>query len=314
VTPTQATSPWSPQLRRPLLADLATGAALLLLCCCLGLLVLQWQTDLTSIDVGGAALANRAGINSDLIVAAVIAGGFIVATAISPWRRVLGLTLPPQHPLAGAVTATVFTVWISAGVALITSYISAYFFPTQQDPSVSRVFADLPTGSRALTSLHAGLQEEALDLVLPLALAVIVMLLVRLTRRQPTSAAALSEVPLVWRIGVLAATLGLITRVLDHLYQGPVYAASAVVWGLGFLVIFAVCRSIWPLIVGHFLYDFAVVIFLPGHPVRRSLVVLVVGAAALALTWRMTRGRERAGSPTTPAPAGAPVLPAAHRD
>ena len=155
---------------RGVLDGLAVGGVLTFLSACLVLTGLQGHTGLTHRDVAGTAFEPTSDLTRSLIVPTVITGGLLLAGALSPWRQVMGLSLPRHHPIAGALLATVFTLWISTCVGSSTELIRTHFPSGEQDPSVGQAFANLPTPLRTLASVRAGVQEETLALVVPMAL------------------------------------------------------------------------------------------------------------------------------------------------
>ena len=99
-------------------------------------------------------------------------------------------------------------------------------------------------------------------------------------------------------MAVVAALVGPVTRYTDHLYQGGLGSTVAVVCGAGFLAVFAIYRSVLPMMLGHFLYDAVVA----GNPVLPdtwgaylTVFVLVLGGTFAASYVRLLGiGQRRA--------------------
>jgi hypothetical protein len=155
------------------------------------------------------------------------------------------------HPVARFVRATVWVVAISWVAGLLRILVeSAVGSSTGNSSSVWRAYS---VADRTLYSLFAGASEETLDIAIPAGLTFAIATAVsrwRTGRGRP----ALSTQTL-WTVAIAAAVIGLITRYTDHLYQGGLSSAFAVLWGAGFLAVYAIYRSVLPLILGHFSFD-----------------------------------------------------------
>lgn len=113
-----------------------------------------------------------------------------------------------------------------------------------------------PISDREMTFLAvtAGLGEEAAHLAVPAGFVYMLGALASWVRQRHGHQGLTQR-----RLWMLAATLGpglaLSTRAAGHLYQGPVSAVLAIVWGAALAGVFLWARSIWPIMLGHIIYD-----------------------------------------------------------
>lgn len=145
-------------------------------------------------------------------------------------------------------------------------------------------------------AVTAGLGEEATHLAIPTGFAYLIGVLVNLVRERQGR-------PLVpaGRLWLMAATIGpglaLSGRAAGHLYQGPVSAVLALAWGAALAGVFLWARSIWPIMLGHFIYNipvhydsWAATI---AHHVLAPAMLVVLGLIALRVSPRATDRRRQ---------------------
>lgn len=245
----------------------------------------QWSSDLAARDRGGAALsfsdASRSWRASvELLVMAAYAGGILLLARWSPLRSAFGARLP-HGPRPWVLLVRLATMYVAA--TLLSQYVLAWV-SSSSSSSVSTTYGGYSLSDRLVSSVWASTWEETFDVAVPVAFACFAWWVV-LTLRAPfgTLVGPPVRVP-AWCL--LAAGFGLVTRFLDHLYQGVDAATAVVAVGLVAVVLFAWGGSVVPLIVGHFVYDVAVASrpVLPSGQLPGAILNWVVLAAALVLT------------------------------
>ena len=224
------------------------------------IVVAQWPSSLSFTGAGSAAISepHLSGLIAETMVFALLP---LLALA-TPWRRQFGV-MPPRPPTTvRLIQATSLVVLAQTSVGVTASYVASVLTPTR-DTSAAGAAAHT-FGERLVVAAHAAVQEEVLDIVTPTVLGVAVLAFARwaATPEPASVTAAMSTVaqwPAGWRRCVLVACMvGVATRVIDHLYQGPVHAAAAAVWGSILLAIYLTYGSVLPLILGHFTFDLVV--------------------------------------------------------
>ena len=268
----------------------ALFVAATLLFVCVGLIVEHWMDGFTARDTGGDAIAGYTRNHADVLASAAFIAMLPLALAATPWRRSFGTALPAPIPVVRTIAATALVVAIQTGVGLIAAW-------TADDSSVAETYSDFTTASKAVTAISAAITEETLNIVTPVAVALAVLVAtrrVRVHRKESVTAsvAHVTTAPRTWPICIAACAVGLITRIADHLYQGPERAAAAAIWGAGLLAVYAVYRSIVPLMIGHFVYDFVVAGVLPIRSWAAAAVYL--GGACVIAAAAITCSRSRA--------------------
>ncbi|WP_148275567.1 hypothetical protein [Gordonia polyisoprenivorans] len=282
-----ATHPWSP--RQVLFAMI--GAVMTLTFALNSIQTwCQWLATDWATRGGGAELSD---LESEvwsfigLLALAATIPGFIAAT---PLRRVAGLGLPGRRRWLGFVGAAAAVM----ALMLATAWLHG-------DTSTGNAESAAWRGNSApvliLASAHAGVVEEVTSILVPtlLALAGIVAVtfardtllpLIRIARGSTEPTPPDYNLPSVltsrstWPICIAATSVGLVGRYAGHLYQGTPYAHSALFWGLGMIALFAITRSIWPLIAGHLLHDVVTAGVMPPL----STTAWVIYLAALLVT------------------------------
>jgi len=257
----------------------------------------QWPSDVAAVDRGGDALSFSAAspswkVSAALLAMAAYAGGILVLARWSPLRSAFGARLPHgSRPWTQLVRLSALYVV----AALLSQYVLSWV-TSSSSSSVSTTYAGYSLSDRVVSSVWASTWEETLDVAVPIGLACSAWWLVR-TLRAPfgTLVSPPLRVP-AWSL--LAAAFGLLTRFLDHLYQGVDAAMAVVAVGLVAVALFAWGGSVLPLFVGHFVYDVAVASrpVLPSGELAGAVLDWVVLVVVLALTWVPSLRARRAGS------------------
>lgn len=163
-----------------------------------------------------------------------------------------GATMPRRPKGPRFLTAAALT-WLAMGA---TGVANPWIRAALGHDTWTGVSSTQPISDPEMTflAINAGLGEEAAHLAVPAGFVYMIGALVnRVRQRQGRSLMAQR------RLWVLAATIGpglaLSARAAGHLYQGPVSAVLALVWGAALVGVFLWARSIWPIMLGHFIYD-----------------------------------------------------------
>lgn len=253
----------------------------------------QWPSDVAAQDRGGEALSFadssatwRAAVLS--LTMAAYAGGILLLARWSPLRSAFGARMPRGHrPRALLVRLSALYVVAALG----SQYVLAWVSPAATS-SASTTYASYSLSDRLVSSVWASTWEEAFDVAIPVGFACFVWWAVQ-TIRAPfgTNVGPPVRVP-AWCL--LAAGFGLVTRYLDHLYQGADAATAVAGVGLVAVGLFAWGGSVLPLIVGHFVYDVVVASrpVLPSSELPGAVLNWVVLAVVLTLTWVPWFGRQ----------------------
>lgn len=254
----------------------------------------QWPADVAALDRGGSALSFSGTVSPSRATTASLALaawalGILVLARWSPLRSSLGARLPrgrrPWRSLA-----RISTVYVAA--ALGSQYVLAWVtHGTSVSSSTSEVYATYSFLDRVVSGLWAGSWEETFDVAVPIGLACFAWWVLR-TIRAPfgTLVGPPQRVPF-WCL--FAGIFGLVTRYLDHLYQGTGSAAAVVGMGVVAIVLFSWGGSVVPLIIGHVIYDVLVAarpVLPSGEPVGAAVdwacLVLLFTATLLPLRRR----------------------------
>lgn len=162
----------------------------------------------------------------------------------------------PGKPRAPRFLAAAALTWLAMGVVGVANPWIRYALGDEQWTGIS---AARPISDSEMTFLavNAGLAEEASHLAVPAGLIYMLGSLLNTYRRRHGKAVIDNR-----RLWLLAATVGpglaLASRAAGHLYQGHVSAVLALVWGSALIAVFLWVRSIWPIMLGHFIYDIPV--------------------------------------------------------
>jgi hypothetical protein len=216
----------------------------------------------------------------------------LVLARWSPLRSAFGARLPRcPHPWTQLVRLSALYVV----AALLSQYVLSWV-TSASSSSVSTTYAGYSLSDRVVSSVWASTWEETLDVAVPIGLACFAWWVVR-TLRAPfgTLVTPPLRVP-AWCL--LAAAFGLLTRFLDHLYQGIDAVTAVVAVGLVAVALFSWGGSVLPLIVGHFVYDVGVASrpVLPSGEFAGAVLDWVVLVVVLALTWVPSLRARRAAS------------------
>jgi hypothetical protein len=239
---------------------------------------LRWAQNIQSSLTGsGSPLTGTGGTDAPLMRAFIVFTLSLVL--LSRWSIAGdgfgGRWAHKADPIARFVRATVWVVAILWVTSLVRIVIESLTGTARAGPS--SFWETYSAADRAFAGLFAGAFEETLDIAVPAGLAFAFATAVSRwsTGRGRTALSAQT----LWTVAVAAAGIGLVTRYTDHLYQGGLSSAFAVLWGAGLLVVFAVYRSVLPLILGHFIFD----AFVAGNPLLPNdwLPYLALMAACL---------------------------------
>lgn len=148
--------------------------------------------------------------------------------------------------VAQFIRASAVVVGVMWGVGILGLFL-------QRDSSTNEVatwWSTTPWFERALLAGGAGTFEEVVNIAVPVGVAhaALALTLPQMRNRDRV----------LWTCAIAAGGVGLVTRYTAHLYQGEQPAVAATLWGAGLLVVFAVVRTVWPVIAGHATYNFAV--------------------------------------------------------
>lgn len=203
----------------------------------------------------------------------------------------------PPFPAAARFIAAAALTWLAMGAVGVANPWLRYLFGLPQ-------FEGLGVSDRqmVLLAFQAGISEEAAYLAIPAGLAWLIGCVVNRCRekhgRAPCSRATL------WAI---SATVGpavvLVGRASGHLYQGGMSAVLGVAWGAALIAIFVWVRTVWPLMLGHVVYDlptsYPTWSGLIAHHVIAPAVIAVVALALIQRAKHRTK-RESAGYAARP--------------
>lgn len=183
---------------------------------------------------------------------------FLVPLALAPttrWNTGYNAALPPKPRLPRLLTATGLT-WLAMGITGTANPWIRKWLGQEQWTGIS---ATHPIGDADMRfmAINAGITEEAANIALPAGITYL-SLSALATWRTNTNRTPLSH-RTIWIATVLATlTFGGFTRYAGHLYQGPTSATLALLWGLALAVIAFWGRSVWPVMLGHVLYNWPV--------------------------------------------------------
>ena len=187
------------------------------------------------------------------------------------------------HPVGRFVRATVWVVRIVWGVGLLRILVEGLAgFSRAGDGSAWSTYT---AADRVFAGLFAGTTEETLNIAVLAGSAFTIATAVSRWRVGHGRTALSSRT--LWAVAVTASLLGLVTRFIDHIYQGGLASLFAILWGAGMLAVFAVYRSVLPLMLGHFLFDAFVAgnRLLPTAWLPYLAVFVIVLGAAFAVSY-----------------------------
>lgn len=247
-----------------------------------------WVDGLEAAGTGGARIAGSATNVWVPLQGAALACLLLALAARTPWREGFGAQLPARRPVTSTILGVTLVLIAQTGVWFLFSALG----PERPSSALSTAaaFRGLSLDVLAASSTYAAFWEETLNIVVPAGMMYVVLWAVN--RRRDAAGHGAFSPGLTWALCVAATSVGLVSRYCAHLYQGPSPAVAAVVWGACMIAIFAIFRSVVPLIVGHFLYDFVVAGVLPSTVPAFAIaggVVVAVGAASIAVSRRPRR-------------------------
>lgn len=182
---------------------------------------------------------------------------------------------PPQPPRLAYLVAATGLTWFAMGATGVANPWVQYMLGQTQ-------FSGLNVTDHQMTflAITAGLGEEAAYLATPTGLLFLIGSLSNFwlvhNNRRPISA------PRLWLLSAICGpALVVVGRISGHLYQGQASAILGLVWGVALAVIFFWVRSVWPLMLGHIIYDLPVHydswIGLISHHVIAPAIISVLG-------------------------------------
>lgn len=287
------------------------GAVMTLTFACFS--VQSWITWFTT-DYTADSGTELSDLNSQLwtmISLVVLAATVPVFMTFTPLQHAAGLGLPGRRRWVRFVGTTAAVM----ALLLTTSFLTSWLHPgAGAGVAEGQAWRDNPVAVMSVASVQAGVLEEVTSLLVPalLALGGVVVCtflhdhllpLIRIARGSSEPAppstfdlAAVVTAPSTWPICIAATVIGLVGRYAGHLYQGAPYAQSALIWGGGMIVLFALTRSIWALIAGHLLHDLLTAGVLPPLSATAWWIYLaalvLIAAAATAATLRAPSARN----------------------
>lgn len=285
---------------------------------------LCWSVSLAALAVSGVAAVISRGDDSlspgadpflssldpwtSLGIAAAGAIPLIAVFAPTAIRHAAGLGLPGPHPITrftAATSAAMSTMYLAH---LVTRYLVTADTASSAE---SAAWQSNPPATILAASIEAGATEEVTYLLVPTILTLAALVLVANVRADSESLdGTINRVianPTTWWICIAISTFGLLARYAGHLYQGTTYAIAAAAWGAGLLALYAIFRSIWPIILGHTLYDFLIVGILPQtSSITTTLVLAALAAILIASTTKLLIARDTPRPAATTAPASRP--------
>lgn len=246
----------------------------------------QWPWDVLQAPRGGAAIAGTGGGGSELgeylpwILLALVT---LAMAGLTPWRAGFGVRLATgEHRVLRTVRGAAVYAAACTALGLVSAFVTSRTGTAVA--SVGEVYGTFDWSERLASSSQAGIWEETVDVAVPVGLAFAAVWIVRLLRGPDVRDIDTRSVP-TWCYA--AGAFGLVTRFLDHLYQGPAAAAFVVVLGVAAVVVFARYGSVLPLIVGHFVFDAFVAgrTFLPAGSWPGMLLDVGVFVTVVGLTF-----------------------------
>ncbi|MBF4570826.1 hypothetical protein ITJ57_18815 [Plantibacter sp. VKM Ac-2880] len=271
-----------------------TIAAWLLVVMLAGMILLHWVSGIAAARRDSASYDSS---GSEDLVRWVTIALIIALMILSRWARGMrGFGFhwkQPRAPFARFVRATVLAVSIFIAAGLLNRPIAALL--GWQFRPVTTSWDELTIADRAMRALHAGLSEETLDIAIPVGVAFAALSVLNRDRRMTGRPEWTTDS--LWRWALLAGGIGLITRVIDHLYQGGASSLLALAWGSGLLALFAIYRSVLPLMLAHFIMDAVIVgnSALIGNPAGYAALALAL-AGVFALTFMFGIASQRTGT------------------
>lgn len=213
----------------------------------------------------------------------------VMVAFLSPFQSQYGARLPSTPALPRFIAAASLA-WLAMGVTGVANpWVRHWlghaawtgFSPTREIADAEMVFL----------AINAGISEEAAYLALPFGVTYLVgygINLALLRFQRPAIPVRYVRVAAI----IVTVLFSAAHRFAGHLYQGEVSAFLGIVWGVALAAVFTWVRSIWPLMLGHLIYD------LPVHygtwaGLISHHVLAPAAIAALALLWLRRSSRNK---------------------
>lgn len=176
----------------------------------------------------------------------------VLISSLTPFRKHYGARLPSRPALPRFLAAAALT-WVAMGATGVANVWVRHWIGHDSWTGVSAT-REISDSEMLFLAVNAGLGEEAAYLALPFG----ATYLVAHGLNHALSHFGRPVIParhLLVAASVVTMVFSATHRFTGHLYQGEVSALSGIVWGLALALVFIWVRSIWPLMVGHFIYD-----------------------------------------------------------
>lgn len=211
----------------------------------------------------------------------------LAPVVVSPWAfygQGYGAALPAS-PVTPRFVAATMLAWLAMGATGVANPWVQHLFGQPQ-------FSGLGVDDAQMTflALNAGVTEEAAYLAAPTGLLFLLGSLLNLWRAHRGRARFPHRS--LWLVAaIFGPMLVLVGRASGHLYQGTASAMLGVVWGAALVAVFVWARSVWPVMLGHIIYDLPVHYSSWGGLISHHVIAPAV-IAAVCLIW-IHRSRAR---------------------
>lgn len=195
----------------------------------------------------------------------------------------------PRPPVVPRFIAGVMLTWFAMGATGVANLWLRVLVGQDQ-------FSGLGISDKTMVfvALNAGVTEEAAYLAAPSGLLFLALSLVSQWKKR-RGQAPLSPRSMWLSAAMIGPALVLVGRVSGHLYQGPVSAIMGAAWGAALIATFVWARSVWPVILGHIIYDLPVH-YSSSYGLISYHVIAPAVMAGICLIWlRVTQERTRRG-------------------
>lgn len=223
---------------------------------------------------------------AQIIVPLVMLTPFVLARRISRHAAGFGTGLAsgPRFAIAAA------TAFMIMSVASTVNIVSRYWMGQDQWTGISATY-DVTLTEMLILGANAGITEEITSLLIPVGLVYLTLSLIGQWR--PDSTAAVLAVEHRWWIAVtIGAGIGLISRFAGHVYQGYTSAIVAVAWGIGLALVYYWVKSIWPLILGHAVFNIPMI-----YADWTAAILVQIGVPAAVIAGSVLWARRRRAAP-----------------
>jgi hypothetical protein len=261
------------------------------------LAVLRWLPGgaLASKDLADTVTSSLGMSVVMLASCATIVGSYVLLQVGRGGRAFSGVPPRGRAPWAAFVFGTAATVLVMFGTWWARIPLGAGAAGVPED--FMSAWKSMSPVEAVAFSVSAGVVEETVAIAVPVGFTTVILLgLDALLRKwgKHVPVAVLTVLP------VLAGVAGVWGRYVGHSYQGAQGAVGALIWGALLLALFVWLRSIFPLMLGHTLYD----LFTVYDARAESVGWFVLTGAVLALTlwglwWLRTTWSRPAGQLAT---------------